>query len=206
MAVDTAWVGVVGAAVGGIIGVSGSLLVETLRHRRFGKERRWEILTRERIESYKELWHRIHELWWNVPERASIDPLMPFCGQCISPESKALREITNKRVEELKEFVWANSLVLSGSVQRIFWDKYLEFYKIRNNSLLSTYPSQTVEERVKYDESLRSSFDAVRDDVYESIVNDLSLVGFKDFLSINEVKKIMHDTKKKPKESNAGKS
>ncbi len=145
-----------------------------------------DILIEDRVRAYKQLAGRLFDLWWDVPLlQTGLEPLRWPKNVRLSPdfyddaragelsEQKALAQRTNERLEQLKAFVHSNSLVLTPSVQKEFWEAYDEFmlWRIRVGT-------RDEREMMPHFLEIQAAFDNLRARPCEAIMKDLGTEGF----------------------------
>ena len=196
----------VGAIIGGIVTGVFMLLADWFKHLRFRKERVQDLLISSRVKVYFELNRRLTELCWDLPlEQTGLEPLRWPKDKRRSPEffesaenentknkkEKDLANRTYRRLEELKEFVHANAVVLAPSVQRVFWQVFSEFSRWRTK--LNTHTDKELEqEEPDYFDKIKKVFNDLQYRTNEAIVCDLGVQGF----DIPDMKQIKDWTKK----------
>jgi len=185
------WAAFLGALVGGSITGAFMLVADLLRHRRLKEERVQEMLLSDRVKAYDELSRRLTELWWDLPlTQTGLEPLRWPKDKRISPkffegagpekveeEEEVLAKETHRRLEKLKEFMQAHTIILGPRVQCVFWEAFGEFAKWR--TMLRTQSDEQLEKLCPdYMEKVEEALNGLRDQTNEAMTQDLAVQGF----------------------------
>ena len=202
------WAAFVGVICGGVITGAFMLLADWFKHLRLRKERMQDLLIDRRVKAYSDLNRRLTELWWDLPlVETGLEPLRWPKDKRISPkfyesakdknteEKKDLANRSDRRLEQLKEFVHAHGVVLAPSVQRVFWQVFGEFTTWRN--MLNTYTDEQLKQAYPdYFDKIKKAFNELRDRTSEAIMGDLGVQGF-DIPDVNQIRAWAREGKRK---------
>lgn len=184
------WAAFLGVVVGSIITGISLLVADWFKHRRLRQERVQDMLIGERIKAYDGLTYRLTQLWWDLPLiQTGLEPLRWPKDRRVSPNfsnnakseevkrEKDLAEKTHQRLEELKEFMHAHTIILAPRVQCVFWEAFAEFIAWRDRLL--TRPNEGLDKLCPdYFEKVREALNGLRDRTNEAIAQDLAIEGF----------------------------
>lgn len=184
------WAAFLGAALGSTITGLSLLIADLFKHRRLRQERVQGMLISERIKAYDELTYRLTQLWWDLPlTQTGLEPLRWPKDRQVSPNffnnakseevkrEKDLAEKTDQRLEELKEFIHAHTIILAPKVQYVFWEAFAEFSAWRTK--LSTQRNGDLDELCpNYFTKVQEALNGLRDRTNEAIAQDLAVQGF----------------------------
>jgi len=184
------WAAFLGAVVGGSITGVFLLVADWFKHRRLRQEHVQDMLIGERIKAYDELSYCLTQLWWDLPLiQIGLEPLRWPKDRRVSPkffESAKREEVkreedlakkTHDRLEELREFMHAHTIILAPRVQCVFWEAFAEFIAWRTR--LSTWRDGDLDKLCpNYFEKVQEALNGLRDRTNEAIAQDLAIEGF----------------------------
>ena len=163
------WAAFMGAIVGSAITSVVALGAMAYQHSKLREEHIQDILIQERIEKYKKINSLLFELWWNLP--------LPQISL-----KKLNSELIQKQIENIKEYMYHNSLFLGPKVQYIFWKHFGELEKwclqLRHHSgkeMSSKCPD--------FENKLKNTLDNLLNCTRTAMLKDLSISGFENFSS-----------------------
>lgn len=184
------WAAFLGVVVGSIITSISLFVADWFKHRRLRQERVQDMLIGERIKAYDELTYRLTQLWWDLPLiQTGLEPLRWLKDKRVSPNffnnaksekvkrEKDLAEKTHQRLEELKKFMHAHTIILAPRVQCVFWEAFAEFSAWRTK--LSTRRNGDLDKLCpNYFAKIQEALNGLRDRTNEAIAQDLAIQGF----------------------------